>query len=399
MTEAWIVSYCRTPIAKAYKGAFNTTAMPTLAASVIQEALARAQLDGQEVDEVIMGCGRPEGTQGKNVARLSAVRAGLQDHTSAMTVSRHCGSGLQAIISAAHRVLVDDLNVVVAVGAESISLVQNAYTNEHLGRDPELEVQRPDIYTSMLETAENVAERYGISRKDQDAYALLSQQRTQQAQENNRFEYEILPIQTTMQRADSDTAVLEKYHVHLQKDECNRPTTTLEQLADLMPVLKARTEGTITAGNASQLSDGAAACVVMNSLTAQRKGILPLGIFKGCATVGCSPDEMGIGPALAVPKLLKRFNLTVDDIDLWELNEAFASQVLYCQRELKIPIERMNVNGGAISLGHPYGMSGTRMVGHILVEGRRRKARYVVVTMCIGGGQGLAALFEVYPEE
>ncbi|MDC4554040.1 acetyl-CoA C-acyltransferase [Acinetobacter baumannii] len=396
MTEAWIVSYCRTPIAKAYKGAFNITAMPTLAASVIKEVLARAQLNGQEVDEVIMGCGRPEGTQGKNIARLSAICAGLKDHTSAMTVSRHCGSGLQAIISAAHRVLVDDLDIVIAVGAESISLVQNAYTNEHVGRDPELEKQRPDIYMSMLETAENVAERYGISRQDQDAYALLSQQRTQQAQENNRFEYEVLPIHTIMQRTNPNSGVLENYHIHLKKDECNRPTTTLKQLVDLMPVFKGRMDATITAGNASQLSDGAAACVVMNSLTAQKKGIQPLGVFKGCATVGCAPDEMGIGPALAVPKLLKRFNLTVDDIDLWELNEAFASQVLYCQRVLKIPMERMNVNGGAISLGHPYGMSGTRMVGHILVEGRRRKARYVVVTMCIGGGQGLAALFEVY---
>ncbi|WP_284091058.1 acetyl-CoA C-acyltransferase [Acinetobacter pittii] len=396
MTEAWIVSYCRTPIAKAYKGAFNITAMPTLAASVIKEVLARAQLNGQEVDEVIMGCGRPEGTQGKNIARLSAICAGLKDQTSAMTVSRHCGSGLQAIISAAHRVLVDDLDIVIAVGAESISLVQNAYTNEHVGRDPELEKQRPDIYMSMLETAENVAERYGISRQDQDAYALLSQQRTQQAQENNRFEYEVLPIHTIMQRTNPNSGVLENYHIHLKKDECNRPTTTLKQLVDLMPVFKGRMDATITAGNASQLSDGAAACVVMNSLTAQKKGIQPLGVFKGCATVGCAPDEMGIGPALAVPKLLKRFNLTVDDIDLWELNEAFASQVLYCQRVLKIPMERMNVNGGAISLGHPYGMSGTRMVGHILVEGRRRKARYVVVTMCIGGGQGLAALFEVY---
>lgn len=402
MTEAVIVSTARTPIGKAYRGAFNNTHMPTLASFAIKAAIEKSELDAEVFEEVVMGSGRPEATQGKNIARLAALRSGLPASISAVTVSRHCSSGLQAIVSAAHRIIVDQVPVAIAVGGESISLVQNEHTNEYYGQDPWLLAHYSSIYMPMLVTAENVANRYGISRAQQDDYALESQQRTAIAQRNGVFDDEIVPVTTQKRIIDKVTGDSRFETITLSQDEGNRPETTLASLAQLNPAISSlpgaqdsANEGSVTAGNASQLSDGAAACVMMSAEAARHYGKTPIGLFRGFATAGCSPDEMGIGPVFAVPRLLKRAGLSVEDIGLWELNEAFAVQVIYCMQTLNIPPEKINVNGGAISIGHPYGMSGTRMTGHALLEGRRRGVKYVVVTMCVGGGQGAAALFEV----
>jgi acetyl-CoA C-acetyltransferase len=395
MADVVIVSTARTPIGKAYTGAFNRTHAPTLAGHAISHAIARAGIDVADVEEVIIGSARPEGTQGNNIARNAAIRAGLPSAVSGATVSRQCGSGLQAIVTAAHRIIVDKVPVVVAGGCEAISLVQNDYTNVHYNRDPWIEEHVPGQYAAMIDTAENVASRYGISRDRQDAYALESQRRTAAGQQAGRFDAEIVPLTSIKAVTDKVTKETSLVDVLLQADEGNRPSTTLEGLSGLKPV---RGEGfTVTAGNASQLSDGASACVMMTDTEAARRGLAPLGIFRGFATAGCDADEMGIGPIFAVPRLLERTGIALEDVDLWELNEAFASQVLYCQDKLGIPAERLNVNGGAISIGHPYGMSGARMTGHALIEGRRRGAKFAVVTMCIGGGQGAAGLFEILP--
>lgn len=399
MREAVIVSTARTPIAKAYRGAFNDTTAPELAGHAITHAVARAGVDPGEVEEVILGAALQQGTTYMNVARQAALRSGLPTAVPAMTVDRQCASGLMAIAIAAREIIGEGLTIAIAGGVEQISLVQNETMNTRRWRDPWLAEHRPDIFMSMLETAEIVSERYGISREAQDEYALLSQQRTAAAQSLGRFDEEIVPLTTTMIVHDKVGGAVEKRLVTLTKDEGNRPQTTLEDLARLQPVFRNGmriNEGRfITAGNASQLSDGASALVLMEKREAEKRGLSPLGIYRGVAVAGCDPDEMGIGPVFAVPKLLEKHGLGVDDIDLWELNEAFACQVLYCQKRLGIPIERLNVNGGAISIGHPYGMTGARMVGHALLEARRRNGRYVVVTMCVGGGMGAAGLFEV----
>ncbi|MCC2963282.1 acetyl-CoA C-acyltransferase [Massilia sp. IC2-278] len=393
MREAVIVSTARTPLTKAHRGEFNITSGPQLAAFAVRAAVDRAGIDPALIEDAILGCGYPEGTTGRNVARQTVIRAGLPISIAGTTVNRFCASGLQAIAIGAGRIVVDGAPAVIAGGVESISQIRTREKGDS-GIDPWILENKPELYLPMIDTADIVAARYGISREAQDRFSFESQRKTEEAQLAGRYKDEIIACTTTMSVTDKETGAVTQREVTVDQDTCNRRGTTYEGLAKLAPVMG---EGKfITAGNASQLSDGASACVMMEAKEAERLGLTPLAAFRGLAVAGCEPDEMGIGPVFAVPKLLTRFGLTVDDIGLWELNEAFASQAIYCQQRLGIPDERLNVNGGAISIGHPFGMTGARLAGHVLLEGKRRGVKYAVVTMCIAGGMGAAGLFEIF---
>jgi len=401
MREAVIVSTARTGLAKSVRGGFNMTHGATMGGHAVKHAIARAGIDAGEVEDVVMGCAQPEGATGMNIARLSAIWAGCPVTTGGTTINRFCSSGLQAIAVAAHQIVVEGTPVAIGSGVESISLVQMGGMNTKNITEEHLMQVKPELWISMIETAELVSERYGVSRDRQDEYSLLSQQRTAAGQRDGKFKDEIVPLSVKMKKVDKATGQESIVPVTVDHDECNRPDTTLEGLKALKPVLQGGMKVSqgkyVTAGNASQFADGASACVIMDAAVAAKRNIRPLGIFRGFASAGCEPDEMGIGPVFAVPRLLERHGLKVSDIDLWELNEAFASQVLYCADRLGIPQDKLNVDGGSISIGHPYGMSGARMTGHLLIEGNRRKLKYGVVTMCIGGGMGAAGLFEFNP--
>lgn len=388
--EAVIVSTARTPIGKAFRGGLNLTQAPVMAAHAMRAAVDRAGVEPSEIGDVMLGCALTQGTSSVNVARHAVFAAGFPDSVPAATIDRQCASGLAAITNAANQIRAGEIHVALAGGVDSVSLVQNAHWNDDGYR---VAAVRDGYYLSMLETADLIARRYQVSRDEQDEYSLSSQQRTAHAQQEGRFHTEIVPIRTIQRLTDRNTLETREVEVTLDQDECNRPGTTAEALSRLAPVLGG--DSTVTAGNASQLSDGASASVLMSMSEANRRGIEPMGILRGIRTIGCAPEEMGVGPAFAIPALLKDHGLEVDDIDLWEINEAFASQLVYCRDRLAIPAERLNVNGGAISIGHPYGMSGARMVGHALVEGRRRHARFAVVSMCVGWGMGAAALLEI----
>jgi acetyl-CoA C-acetyltransferase len=399
MREAVIVSTARTGLAKSFRGGFNDTEAPAMGGHVVRAAVARAGIDPAEVDDCIFGAAAQQGTQSYNIGRLSGIAGGLPQTVAGMSIERQCSSGLMSIATAAKSIMCNEYDIAVAGGVESISLVQTKHKNAYRNVSTAVTALDPTAYMPMLETAEVVSERYNIRREDQDIYSLQSQQRTAAAQKAGLFDDEIVAMKAAMAVFNKDTKETTFQDVVVDRDDCNRPSTTLESLAALEPVFKdgqwVKSGKFITAGNSSQLSDGASACVVMDSKLASQRGLAPLGIYRGLAVAGCKSDEMGIGPVFAVPKLLKRHGLRVQDIDLWELNEAFACQVIYCRDQLGIDNDKLNVNGGSISIGHPFGMSGARMVGHALLEGRRRKAKYVVVTMCIGGGMGAAGLFEI----